>query len=66
MYLHPYLHMLLFKHMEVFKKFMKYLVNNIKNLLSSFFRRKKTIIIINVNSTDININNNSIINIFFR
>ena len=41
MYLHPYLHMLLFKHMEVFKKFMKYLVNNIKSLLSSFLEEKK-------------------------
>ncbi len=46
---------------------MKYMVNNIKNLLNSFFRgRNKTIIIINVNSTDMNINNNFIINIFFR
>lgn len=59
--------MLLFKHMEVFKELMKYMVNNIKNLLNSFFRgRNKTIIIINVNSTDMNINNNFIINIFFK
>ena len=59
--------MLLLKHMEVFKELMKYMVNNIKNLLNSFFRgRNKTIIIINVNSTDMNINNNFIINIFFR
>ena len=32
--------MLLFKHMEVFKELMKYMVNNIKSLLSSFLEEK--------------------------